>query len=101
MRSSSSRSFRWHCAGSSIVLPRHRSFYAGISLYTALAVLWFLLWASRPLILYSSPFISSHSPMLRNQLRPAILLTLLLCIVTGVLYPGAVTLIAQLVFPKQ
>jgi K+-transporting ATPase ATPase C chain len=39
--------------------------------------------------------------MLRNQLRPAILLTLLLCVVTGVLYPGAVTVIAQLLFPKQ
>lgn len=39
--------------------------------------------------------------MLRNQLRPAILLTLVLCVVTGLLYPGAVTLIAQLVFPRQ
>jgi K+-transporting ATPase ATPase C chain len=39
--------------------------------------------------------------MLRKQLRPAIMLTLLLCVVTGVLYPGVVTVIAQLVFPKQ
>jgi K+-transporting ATPase ATPase C chain len=39
--------------------------------------------------------------MLRNQLRPAIILTLVLCVVTGVLYPGVVTIIAQLVFPKQ
>jgi K+-transporting ATPase ATPase C chain len=39
--------------------------------------------------------------MLRNQLRPAILLTLVLCIVTGVLYPGAVTVVAQLLFPRQ
>ena len=39
--------------------------------------------------------------MLRNQLRPAIMLTFLLCIVTGVFYPGVVTAIAQLVFPKQ
>jgi len=39
--------------------------------------------------------------MLRNQFRPAILLTLVLCVMTGVLYPGVVTLIAQLVFPRQ
>lgn len=39
--------------------------------------------------------------MLRNQLRPAIILTLLLCILTGAVYPGVVTAIAQLVFPRQ
>ena len=39
--------------------------------------------------------------MLKNQLRPAITLTLLLCVVTGLLYPGLVTALAQLLFPRQ
>jgi len=39
--------------------------------------------------------------MLNNQLRPAILLTLLLCVITGVVYPGIITGIAQLLFPHQ
>ncbi len=37
----------------------------------------------------------------RKQLRAATLMTLLLCVLTGLLYPGAVTGIAQLVFPRQ
>lgn len=39
--------------------------------------------------------------MLKNQLRPAILLTLLLCLITGAIYPGAITAIAQVLFPHQ
>lgn len=39
--------------------------------------------------------------MLRGQVRPAIPLTLLLCVLTGVLYPGLVTGLAQLLFPYQ
>jgi potassium-transporting ATPase KdpC subunit len=39
--------------------------------------------------------------MLRNQLRPAIVLTLLLCAITGFVYPGIVTGLAQLFFPRQ
>lgn len=39
--------------------------------------------------------------MLRGQLRPAILLTLLLCVITGFIYPGVVTGLAQLLFPRQ
>ncbi len=39
--------------------------------------------------------------MLRNQLRPAIILALLLCVITGVVYPSAVTAVAQLLFPHQ
>lgn len=39
--------------------------------------------------------------MLKNQLRPAIVLTLLLCAVTGLVYPGVVTALAQLLFPRQ
>jgi K+-transporting ATPase ATPase C chain len=39
--------------------------------------------------------------MFRNLLRPAIVLTLLLCAVTGLAYPGIVTGLAQLLFPRQ
>jgi K+-transporting ATPase ATPase C chain len=39
--------------------------------------------------------------MLKNQIRPAIVLTLLLCVITGVVYPGIVTAVAHLLFPRQ
>jgi potassium-transporting ATPase KdpC subunit len=39
--------------------------------------------------------------MLRTHLRPAIVLTLLLCLLTGFLYPAVVTGLAQLLFPWQ
>jgi potassium-transporting ATPase KdpC subunit len=39
--------------------------------------------------------------MLRNQLRPAITLTLLLCVLTGLAYPGIVTGLAKVLFPHQ
>lgn len=39
--------------------------------------------------------------MLKHQLRPAIVLTLLLCGITGLAYPGVVTALAQLLFPHQ
>ncbi len=39
--------------------------------------------------------------MLRGQLRPAILMTILLCVITGFIYPGIVTGLAQLLFPHQ
>jgi K+-transporting ATPase ATPase C chain len=39
--------------------------------------------------------------MLRNQFRPAIVLTLLLIVMTGLLYPGLVTGLAQVLFPHQ
>lgn len=39
--------------------------------------------------------------MLKNQLRPAISLTVVLIVLTGLLYPGLVTAIAQLLFPRQ
>ncbi len=38
---------------------------------------------------------------LLHQLRPAILVLLLLTIVTGFAYPAAVTAVAQVVFPHQ
>jgi len=36
-----------------------------------------------------------------RQFRPAIMLTLVLCVLTGVIYPGVITGIAQLIFPHQ
>jgi K+-transporting ATPase ATPase C chain len=39
--------------------------------------------------------------MIRNHLRPAVVFTLLLCVITGLIYPGAVTGLAQLLFPAQ
>lgn len=39
--------------------------------------------------------------MLKNQLRPAIALTLVLCVITGLIYPGIVTGLAHLFFARQ
>ncbi|HEX7980284.1 MAG TPA: potassium-transporting ATPase subunit KdpC [Gemmatimonadaceae bacterium] len=39
--------------------------------------------------------------MLRKQIRPAIVMTLVLCIITGLIYPGVVTGLAQVLFPHQ
>jgi K+-transporting ATPase ATPase C chain len=39
--------------------------------------------------------------MFQRLLRPAIVMTLLLCVLTGLVYPGVVTAVAQLVFPHQ
>jgi potassium-transporting ATPase KdpC subunit len=39
--------------------------------------------------------------MLSRQFRPAFALTLVLCVLTGVVYPGVVTGLAQLIFPRQ
>ena len=39
--------------------------------------------------------------MLRNHLRPAIVMTLVLCVLTGLVYPGVVTGLAQMLFPRQ
>lgn len=39
--------------------------------------------------------------MLKNQLRPALVLTAALMVITGLVYPGLVTAIAQLLFPRQ
>ena len=36
-----------------------------------------------------------------KQLKPAILLTLVLCLITGFVYPGVVTGLAQALFPRQ
>ena len=39
--------------------------------------------------------------MLRKQLVPALMMTLVLCAITGLFYPGMVTVMAQVVFPRQ
>lgn len=39
--------------------------------------------------------------MIRKQIRPAIVMTLVLCVITGVAYPGVVTALAQLLFSRQ
>jgi potassium-transporting ATPase KdpC subunit len=39
--------------------------------------------------------------MLRNQARPAVVMTLLLMVITGIIYPGAVTAVAYVLFPRQ
>jgi potassium-transporting ATPase KdpC subunit len=39
--------------------------------------------------------------MLKNQIRPALVMTLVLCAITGLLYPGVVTVLAQALFPRQ
>ncbi len=39
--------------------------------------------------------------MLRGNIRPALMLTLALCLLTGFAYPGAVTVLSQLLFPAQ
>jgi len=39
--------------------------------------------------------------MIRKQLRPAVLLTVVFIVVTGFVYPGIVTALARVVFPNQ
>src|SRR5258708_4553111 len=38
---------------------------------------------------------------LRRYIRPAVVITLLLTVLTGLIYPGVVTALAQLIFPAQ
>jgi K+-transporting ATPase ATPase C chain len=39
--------------------------------------------------------------LLRKQFRPAIMMTIVLCVITGAIYPGLITGVAQLLFPRQ
>ncbi len=39
--------------------------------------------------------------MVQKQIQPAIMMTLVLCVLTGLLYPAAMTGLAQAVFPRQ
>jgi K+-transporting ATPase ATPase C chain len=40
-------------------------------------------------------------PILRQRLLPAIMLTIVLTLITGVLFPAAITVVAQVAFPSQ
>ena len=44
---------------------------------------------------------SSLRNFMNKYIRPAVVLTLLLTILTGLIYPGVVTVLAQLIFPYQ
>jgi K+-transporting ATPase ATPase C chain len=46
-------------------------------------------------------FPMSFKTLVQNYLRPAVVLTLLLTVLLGLLYPGVVTALAQLLFPYQ
>ncbi len=48
-----------------------------------------------------APRQSPWRTILNKYLRPAVVLTLLLTILTGLLYPAVVTVLAQLIFPYQ
>jgi len=39
--------------------------------------------------------------MHKHQLRPAVVLTVLFCVITGLVYPGVVTALSQLLFPHR
>ena len=39
--------------------------------------------------------------MIRSQFRPAIVMTVVLCVITGVVYPTVVTGLARAIFPRQ
>lgn len=39
--------------------------------------------------------------LIKRQIRPAVVLTLVLCAITGFVYPGVVTGLAQVLFPRQ
>ena len=48
-----------------------------------------------------APKPSSWRNIMNKYIRPAVVLTLLLTILTGFIYPGVVTVLAQLIFPYQ
>jgi potassium-transporting ATPase KdpC subunit len=48
-----------------------------------------------------APKQSSWRNILKKYIRPAVVLTLLLTVLTGLIYPGVVTALAQLIFPYQ
>lgn len=43
----------------------------------------------------------SRQNIMNKYIRPAVVLTLLLTVLTGLIYPGVVTVLAQLIFPYQ
>jgi K+-transporting ATPase ATPase C chain len=48
-----------------------------------------------------APERASWQKILNGYIRPAVVITLLLTVVTGLIYPGIVTGLAQLIFPNQ
>jgi K+-transporting ATPase ATPase C chain len=48
-----------------------------------------------------TPERASRANILNKYIRPAVVITLLLTVVTGLIYPGVVTGLAQLLFPYQ
>ncbi len=48
-----------------------------------------------------APERASRPNILNRYIRPAVVITLLLTVVTGLIYPGVVTGLAQLLFPYQ
>src|SRR5512141_847845 len=70
----------------------------------ALAGSWCHLPASSSSTLRLSSSASSEPGLeilMLKQLKPALLMTLVLCVLTGVIYPGVVTGLARTLFPKQ
>ena len=49
----------------------------------------------------NAPKQSFWRTIMNKYIRPAVVLTLLLTILTGLIYPGVVTVLAQLIFPYQ
>ncbi len=50
---------------------------------------------------FQAPKQSFWRTFMNKYIRPAVVLTLLLTILTGLIYPGVVTVLAQLIFPYQ
>jgi K+-transporting ATPase ATPase C chain len=48
-----------------------------------------------------APKQSSWRNIMNKYIRPAVVLTLLLTILTGLIYPGVITVLAQVIFPYQ
>jgi K+-transporting ATPase ATPase C chain len=48
-----------------------------------------------------SPTQAPRQGIMRTYIRPAVVLTILLTILTGLIYPGVITVLAQLIFPYQ
>src|SRR5262245_7689642 len=57
--------------------------------------------ASRLLIFWSQPCISPEEKAMSREIRPAIVLVVILTLITGLVYPLVMTGIAGVIFPKQ
>src|SRR5262245_20548947 len=101
MRSSSSHWCRWHCGASRLARRPRRCCCAATSWSTASAASPCRSSASRrSTFCWRRPDGPEVSSMIR-ELRPALVVFGLLTVVTGILYPGFVTIVARLAFPEQ